>query len=65
MARPLFSNFCVGMEKFLPPHKRKMVGSGHARPHDVAIEKIIDGNLKQCQGTFVEEYFHIFSGQNN
>jgi len=28
------------------PHtKEKMVGSGHARLHDVAIKKIIDGNL--------------------
>jgi len=55
----------MGMGKFSLPHK-KAVGSGHTRLHNVAIKKIIDGNLTVLtKGTFLKEYLHIFSGQNN
>jgi len=45
MVRLLLSAFCVGRGKYLPPQKEKVVGSGHARLHNVAIKKIINGNL--------------------
>ena len=64
MVRLLFSAFCVGMEKFSLPHKRKCGGSCHARLHDVVIKKVIDGNLTVL-GNIPQRIPHISSGQNN
>jgi len=49
--------------EILAPQKEKVVRSGHARLHDVAI-KIIDGNLTVL-GHIPQRILHIFSSQNN
>jgi len=40
-----FFQFLCGDGEYFAPYNRKMIGSVQARLHDVAIKKIIDGNL--------------------
>jgi len=54
---------CRDREILTPTQKKKMVGFGHARLHNVAI-KIIDGNLTVL-GHIPQRMSPYFSGQNN